>query len=393
MDFDLVESRWDRVLDDALAADHSALRIVCPFIKERAAGRLLRAGNPHTIHVITRFNHRDFYDGVSDTAALRLLLQAGGSIRGVRGLHAKLYLFGNTKAVVTSANLTEAALLRNHELGFISSEAAIVARCRDYFDDLWKRAGDDLNAARLDGWDRHLDAIRAGGARPSTIAGLGDEGADAGLSTMPPGPPPSVGEAPQAFVKFFGESNNREDWDRPILEEVREAGCHWACTYPRGKRPRQVKDGAVMFIGRLVKEPADTLIFGRAVALQYREGRDDATQADIQFRSWKDKWPHYVRVHHADFIAGTLKNGVPLSQLMDELKHNAFASTKKHAEEGSGNTNPRAAYRQKAAVELSEEGYLWLSARLNTAFQLHGRIAAAELEQLDWPRAPDATGR
>ena len=72
MDFDLVDRRWDRVFQEALEADCSGIRVVCPFIKTRAAERLLALGIPKTLHVITRFNPADFYAGVSDTAALRL---------------------------------------------------------------------------------------------------------------------------------------------------------------------------------------------------------------------------------------------------------------------------------------------------------------------------------
>ena len=38
--------------------------------------------------MITRFNLADFAEGVSDIEALRLLLDAGANIRGIRNLHA-----------------------------------------------------------------------------------------------------------------------------------------------------------------------------------------------------------------------------------------------------------------------------------------------------------------
>ena len=88
--------------------------------------------------------------------------------------------------------------------------------------------------------------------------------------------PPFVGDARQAFVKFFGVSSNRASRSRSVLEEVQRSGCHWACTYPKGKRPRQVQDGALMFMGRLVKEPNDILIYGRAVGMSHQPGRSPA---------------------------------------------------------------------------------------------------------------------
>jgi len=124
-----------------LCADNLNVRIVCPFIKKRAAERLLKRGRPKLLQVITRFNQLEFSVGVSDIAALRLLLESGAEIRGVRNLHAKLYVFGASRVILTSANLTEAGLLRNHELGVVSNDLQIGAHCLEYFDNLWRRAG------------------------------------------------------------------------------------------------------------------------------------------------------------------------------------------------------------------------------------------------------------
>lgn len=218
--FRLVDTGWDRELASALATDHTGISIMCPFIKTSVAKRLVRLPDSRPIQVITRFNLCDFAEGVSDIAALRLLLAQGAAIRGVRNLHAKLYLFRERRAVVTSANLTEAALSRNHEFGFVADEQGIVGRCSQYFNDLWARAGNDLTPSRVDGWDRAVASYLASGARqPAAAAGLGDEGADAGL---PAGPTktllPWVADSTQAFVKFFGEGDNRAARSMAVLE-------------------------------------------------------------------------------------------------------------------------------------------------------------------------------
>ena len=83
----LVDAGWGPELSAAIRADPSEVRIVCPFIKEGALDRLL-SHRPRHVQVITRFNLADFAEGVSDTAALRMLLDAGASIRGIRNLHA-----------------------------------------------------------------------------------------------------------------------------------------------------------------------------------------------------------------------------------------------------------------------------------------------------------------
>jgi hypothetical protein len=389
--FELVDRNWGAVLDQAVTADHSELHIICPFIKHTTAKRLLRVGRPQAIQVLTRFSLADFCDGVSDLAALRLLHENGAQIKGIRNLHAKLYLFGNSRAIVTSANLTEAALKRNHEFGFVAMDQTIVQRCRDYFDDLWPRAGNSLDAVQLASWELQIEKARTQGAGPLTRGGLKDQGADVGFESLPSSSAPFTALTGRAFVKLFGEGDNRFERDSTIFDAIDDSGSHWACSYPKNKRPRQVEDGDVMFLAALVPHPNDSLIYGRAIGMAHQPGRDDATKADIQRRDWKSRWPHYVRVHSGEFIAGTLTNGISLSRLMDELGSEAFASTQDNAAAGVGNTDPRQSLKQQAQVRLSAQGYAWLQREFEAALSRHGRIPDAELATLDWPLPPSSS--
>ena len=384
----LVDGGWSREISDALRADKSELRIISPFIKAGALDRLL-AAEPAAVSAITRFNLADFAEGVSDIAALRRLLQRGCAVRGIKNLHAKMYLFGSKRAIVTSANLTAAALDRNHEFGIVSEDEDIITACRRYFDDLWLRAGVDLTIAQLDQWDTIVTHHRAKGGRPNRTAGLGDFGVDVGAAQQPPPLMPIVvADARQAFVKFLGEGNNRAPLSFPTVDEIARAGCHWALAYPAAKRPRAVEDDSLMFIARITREPNDIRVFGRAIGMRHVPGRDDATPADIADRHWRAKWSRYIRVHHAEFVAGTMANGISLNELMNTLGSNSFESTQRNAEAGEGNIDPRLAYQQQAAVKLSVDGMSWLGERLQAAFDQHGKVPEAELDKLYWPQVP-----
>jgi PLD-like domain len=388
----LVDRDWSIELAEARRRSGGALRVICPFIKTQPVIGLLGAVAPRPLEVLTRFNLRDFGSGVSDIEALRAILEAGGRIRGVRGLHAKVFLFGESRAAITSANLTSRGLEQNLEFGCVSDDAEFVKACRRYFDRLWRAAaGSDLTSAQLDEWDVQVSAFLASGGIPELKAVLPDHGVAVDPDPLPrivtPGWP---AESSQAFVKFFGEGHNRVPRTFDVLEEVRRGGCHWAYTYPKGRRPRQVEDGDTLFAGRLVNEPNDTIIFGRAIGLAHVPGEDDASDAEIADRPWKARWPHYIRVHHAEFVAGQLTNGVRLSELMDVLEADAFASTQRNHGRGVGNVNPRLAVRQQAAVRLTSEGASWLTERLERSFDFHGRVPADELAKLDWPTAPRA---
>ena len=380
----LIDGGWDEEMTRAVIEDSSELRIICPFIKEGAIQRLLQH-QPKNIQVITRFNLADFAEGVSDIKALRKLLDARAKVRGVRNLHAKLYLFGGSQVIITSCNLTEAALRRNHEFGMMAKDGAIVGECLTYFEDLWNRAGDDLQYGQLAIWDETVLDYRLRGGRPRVTSNLGDYGSIAGLQAAPLSTVPLVvAEASQAFVKLMGKGNGRVGLSTSTIDEVCEAECHWAVCYPANRRPRGVKDNAVIFMGRFTRDQ-DIRVFGRAIGNAYVRGRDDATPADIERRAWKEKWSRYIRVHNAEFVAGTLEQGVSLNLLMDTLGANSFASTQRNAAHGQGNTNPRRAYSQQAAVQLSPEGLSWLSAQLEALFQAHGKVSEDELKNLEWP--------
>ena len=381
----LVDKGWDKEFAKALSADASELRIICPFMKADVIGTLL-CHHPGNIQVITRFNLAEFADGVSDVGTLRLLLLAGARVRGVRNLHAKLYLFGTSRAIITSANLTKAAFGSNHELGVVAKDGAIIAKSRAYFDNLWNLAGADLRSEQVDAWDYTVTSHRVLGGWTSGTADLQDFGADAGVADGQLARVPAITSgASQAFVKFLGTSRNRVPLSVPTIDEIEGSGCHWAVAYPGSRRPLHVRDDAVIFIARLTRDPIDIRVFGRAIGMKYQPGRDDATPADIKRRSWKEKWSRYIRVHQAEFVAGTMENGISLNRLMNTLAANSFASTERNAARGSGNIDPRKAYLRQPHVELSPDGLIWLNRRLQTAFESHGKVPQGKLRGLDWP--------
>ncbi len=383
----VVDRGWGVEFVAALALGGGEVLIVSPFIKAGALDVLL-ANAPENIRVITRFSLEDFSQGASDTTALRRLLGAGATVRGVRNLHAKLYVFGTSRAMVTSANLTGAGMGRNHEFGVVAEEDGVVAACQDYFEGLWGRAGPDLTVDKVAGWDAEIAVRHARGGRTAVSDRLEDHGADIGLPSTPERGDASVfDDRTQAFVKFLGLGHDRAELSRTIMEELEGSGCHWALGYPASRRPRSVRDGAVMFISRLVEE-GDIRVFGRGIGLAHVPGRDDATRDDIRRRDWMSDWPAYIRVHDTEFVDGTLANGVSLGKLMDALGHRCFASTVRNAAAGEGNRNPRLAIRRHAAVELSEEGAAWLRRRFEQSLEAHGSVPRTTLRGLDWPVVP-----
>jgi hypothetical protein len=385
--FRLIDRAWEDEFQKAARLNTDDLLIVCPFIKEGPIRRM--TANKSNVRVLTRFSPAEIWEGVSDIAAFQHLLDSGAETRGVKNLHAKLYVFGTTRAIVTSANLTEAALTRNHELGFVSEDAGIIESCRNYFENLWGRAGalsKSLTKGMLKAWEAKLAAAGGRSRRPP---GLSDEGANLGF--LPDASPvlaePSI--STQAFVKFFGTSTSRGDRDKSILEEIAEHDSNWALSYPANKRPRQVSTGDVMFISRLMHSPNDTLIYGRAIAYEHVQGRDDATRTDIARIWWRKEYSAFIRIREPEFIAGTLANGISLFDLMDELGHETFVSTdENYRAKNGGNTNPRIALRSKAHMPLTQKAADLLNARFYEAIANHGRLSPSAMKKLHWEPLP-----
>ena len=163
MSFRIVSRGWSKLISDAISQDTKTLQIVCPYITEVRALEPLLASKPGSIKVVTRFNLNDFASGASDINALRRLLDARGEVRGVRNLHAKLYLFGSSRAIITSANLTTSGLEKNHELGIVTDSSCDIKTCQDYFDKLWE-FGQELGPNDLDRWSttlkQHMEKVK-----------------------------------------------------------------------------------------------------------------------------------------------------------------------------------------------------------------------------------------
>ena len=174
MSLQLIKSDWrDTLLECTQSADY--LLIVCPFIKAPVIKELLAAFPAKRVEVITRMNTADFYDGVSDTKAIRMLLEHGAKVRALKGLHTKLYIFSDTKAIVGSANLTASALDTNLELGHLTTHEDAVFECIEYFDELWVLAANDVTLELVDECDQILQTAQSA-ERPKYPRGLKDFG-------------------------------------------------------------------------------------------------------------------------------------------------------------------------------------------------------------------------
>ncbi len=98
-----------------------------------------------------------------------------------------------------------------------------------------------------------------------------------------------------------------------------------------------------------------------------------------RMREWRRGCPHYIRVHRAEFLGGTLAQGVSLNELMDALSVEAFEATMRNWAAGRGNTDPRRSIGPQPAVLLTARAADWINKRLEERFRLYGKLTPADL--------------
>lgn len=381
MSTQIIDNKWINVFKGAIKKTSKEILLISPFIQEKLIKELFdKVKVP--IKLITRYNLNDFNEGVSSLNALRILLDKGAKIKGIRHLHSKLYVFDAVQAIIGSTNLTHAALYLNQEFGIVSTDVTIIKSSNEYFDKLWKSVGSILKESDINKWQEEIDKANKGKKGPNKNKKLSDYGTDVGFEEHTSEIQRSFDTSKQWFIKFFGSSNTRADRENTVIDEINRSDCHRVCTYPKGRRPREVKDNSIMFISRLVDKPNDILIYGRAIGKEHNEETDDASNSEFASRPWKKDWPHYIRIKNPEFIDGILSDGISLNHLMNKFEAESFLTTLKHKLLNKGNTNPRRTYSQKPHVSLTPQAAIWLNEQLEEAFKKHGKLKFNDLKHI-----------
>jgi hypothetical protein len=127
--------RLHRLLESA----NDPVRIASPYVTDR---ELLLGTRGREIRLVTSLSPMDIASGATSLETLGALIDAGVNCRFVPDrprLHAKVYVFGNKAAVVSSANLTENALDSNIEVG-VELAGENVDALIEWYDRLWETA-------------------------------------------------------------------------------------------------------------------------------------------------------------------------------------------------------------------------------------------------------------
>jgi phosphatidylserine/phosphatidylglycerophosphate/cardiolipin synthase-like enzyme len=134
---ELIKSPWISKFIELILNTKKNLTFMSPFIKKQAVDIILNnRTNAFKINGAISFKLRNFEKDVSDIEAVKSLFDNKANLRNIFKLHAKIYIFDSTFAVISSGNLTPGGLYGNIELGVLIRDNIIVNDLKRYVDEL-----------------------------------------------------------------------------------------------------------------------------------------------------------------------------------------------------------------------------------------------------------------
>ena len=128
-----------RHLNGFLGSTKGMLRIASAYVTDRD----LLTGTPdRERRLLISLSRMDVASGATSIETLRAMIESGVKCRRLPErprLHAKVYIFGTSHAVITSANLTGSAFDSNIEVG-VEVGADQANKLASWFDTLWDKA-------------------------------------------------------------------------------------------------------------------------------------------------------------------------------------------------------------------------------------------------------------
>ena len=364
------------------------LLIISPFIKENITDHILKIIPGNKIRLITRYNTLDFYSGVSDLNAIKMLFKASTEIRGVYRLHSKLYIFDERSAIITSANFTKAGMISNMEFGLLVNDKKIVSECIRHFNDLWEKAGDSVDEKMIIKWQKKIDEAIKHKKKIKNPFGLGDEGNDCFDENEVNNELKSIRKktgikrvkrqqnlAKRYFIKYIGATNGRKPLTHSIKKEIQESECDKKVYY--SYHPHQISDGDVIYFGRMTENPADYAIIGKGIGIKHIRSRDIVSASEKRVKKWwwKNNYQYFNLVHSCEFINGKLENCVLLvNDIIAKFEHNTLVTTRERWDNGERDIVVTRSLMQKQFVEITPEVAKWLDKQLDKEMQLSGKI-------------------
>lgn len=135
----ILTTPWKNDFLELVKQSKKSIKITSPYVKNDVCEELIAAKISTTkIILITSFKLMSIYSGSIDIIAIENIIDNNGTVKNFPKLHSKIYLFDDSKAIITSGNLTYGGMLKNYEYGIYLDEKSIVKNIVNDFNYLSK---------------------------------------------------------------------------------------------------------------------------------------------------------------------------------------------------------------------------------------------------------------
>jgi hypothetical protein len=201
------------------------------------------------VRLLTSLVKMDIVSGATKLPCLRTLVESGVKCRCLSGgprLHAKVYIFGDESAVVTSANLTTNAFESNIEVG-VEVTGSVLQGLITWFDTFWKKA-DPLDLPMLFKLEKETESLRRAYAKLRRKAGTKQK---LPIESMPSVRSPSelrdlIENAPKFFVCNTNRRYTPDGEDEDLMRRTKNAIVWTSFKYP--EHMKRVLPGHAIFM-------------------------------------------------------------------------------------------------------------------------------------------------
>lgn len=122
---------------EKVANTKESLLLCAPFIKESTIKKIIKVLPKNIkLEIFTASIIGNFIKGASDISALLCLKENNATIYNYQTIHAKVYMFDNKEAIITSGNLTHNGLNKNFEYGICTNESNVITSIINDYDKL-----------------------------------------------------------------------------------------------------------------------------------------------------------------------------------------------------------------------------------------------------------------
>lgn len=340
-----------------------SITIISPFLSIKTATMLCTQvkNNPALqCSFVTRLYFEDLLCGANSIDAIESLIDEGIKVYSVKGLHTKLYLFDENKAIVGSANFTVSGLKKNIELSVLLDDDEVVTILSDYANSIIEQCvcqeegtfdkskvqrirtefeeykhkhdtGRIQRSAKMIGaklesneFIRNLDVEKD---KKDLLDGKVLSEKDYVHELFNDEPQKVIDSTMKPILKLEGLSFSPDE--RTIATEVKYNGRRvYILNFPNNQKPTKIIQDTPFFLTRAYKEKGKSVhvIVGRGLCASF-DKRNVVREEWVKKYPWMKKKNNYVVIKEMEVLDTPIRNCINLDDEVAKLGVDFYTST------------------------------------------------------------------